>query len=315
MVGQGFFREVHTMSDSADPTTGNEAAGEQDFGPVVEQMPPIRRILNWLSAPEYQSGSAAKPAPGGFFTEDNSSANGNRVRKHDALADVHDFRPSLRAPVPVLTVLDDGSQEYGEQHRLRNEIFAIGRVAGDVVLSNDASISGTHAEIRRTPWKGGYQWQLHDIQSVNGTFVRCVRALLHSNALLILGARRFRLRNPLKPTSFPSEAGETRFMDGAHIPETVWPVLAEASAKAGGLQFPLRSESLTIGRAGGGADIELDDPLLAVHHASIRRLRDGNWMITSENTRNGIWVSVSAVALSSNCFFRCGEQLFRFTLP
>jgi hypothetical protein len=88
------------------------------------------------------------------------------------------------------------------------------------------------------------------LEKLNGTFVRCVRAVLHENAILILGARRFRLRNPLKPKSVPTAGHQTNLMDGMHLPETVWPVLAEASAKPGALECALRSDRLLIGRRG-----------------------------------------------------------------
>ena len=265
-----------------------------DLPPVVEEFASIRRIVKWVSETD-PFGRAEEP-------------------KY-APEDCHDFRPILRAPVPILTVLDDGSLEHGEDVWLRRERLSIGRTSGDVQLPHDASVSGAHAEIRRTPWKGGFQWHLHDLDSVNGTFVRCVRAVLHENAILVLGSRRFRLRNPLKPTSMPAAGHETNLLDGVHMPQTVWPILVEASAKAGAVQCPLRSERLVIGRAGGGADIQLDDPLLANRHAELKRLRDGTWMIVAETTRNGVWVSVSAVGLTPYCFFRCGEQRFRFVIP
>ena len=278
------------MSDDVD----NQHPGTSALPPVVEEFASIRRIVKWVSEPD----------PFGRVGE----------QKY-APEDDQDFRPSLRPPVPVLTVLDDGSLEEGEDVRLRRERFSIGRTSGDVQLPNDPSISGAHAEIRRTEWKGGFQWHLNDLESVNGTFVRCVRAVLHENAILILGARRFRLRNPLKPKSVPTVGHQTNLMDGMHIPETVWPVLAEASTKPGSLSFSLRSDRLLIGRVGGGADIQLDDPLLANRHAELKRLRDGTWMISAETTRNGIWVSVTAVGLTPFCFFRCGEQRFRFVIP
>lgn len=272
----------------------NQQHGDSDLPPVVEEFASVRRIVKWVSESDpFGRGGEPKYAP----------------------EDDHDFRPVLRPPVPVLTVLDDGSLEQGEDVRLRREQCSIGRTSGDVLLPNDASVSGSHAEIRRTSWNGGFQWHLHDLNSVNGTFVRCVRAVLHQNAVLILGARRFRLRNPLKPNSMPVAGHQTNLLDGMHISGTVWPVLVEASAKPGAAEFPLRSERLVIGRSGGGADIELDDPLLANRHAELKRLRDGTWMISAETTRNGIWVSVSAVGLTPYCFFRCGEQRFRFVIP
>ncbi|MFM1997150.1 MAG: hypothetical protein RLZZ111_1537 [Planctomycetota bacterium] len=266
----------------------------QELAPVVEEFPSVQRIVRWVS----ERDAVGRPDASCYAPED-----------------IHEFRPTLRPPVPVLTVLDDGSMEQGEDVRLRRERLSIGRLSGDIELPNDSSVSASHAEIRRTPWKGGFQWHLHDLDSVNGTFVRCLRAVVHENAILILGSRRFRLRNPLRPRTVPASAAETNQLDGRHIPETVWPVLAEASTKAGAVEVPLRSERLVIGRAGGGADVELDDPLLANTHATLKRMRDGSWMITSETTRNGIWVSVSAVALTPYCFFRCGEQRFRFMIP
>jgi len=229
--------------------------------------------------------------------------------------DVHDFRPIHRPSVPVLTVLDDASLLHGETIRLRGENFAIGRTTGDLVLANDPAISGLHAEIRRMPWKGTYQWQLIDLDSVNGTFVRAARAVLHAEAIIILGARRFRLRNPLVSHRGMPRGPATRLIDSSGLPQTVWPTLIEAAQRSTGFEFPLRSDAVSIGRAGGGADIQLDDPLVADRHALLERQRDGSWLIIAETTRNGVWVSTNAVTLTAHCHFRCGEQLFRFEIP
>lgn len=227
--------------------------------------------------------------------------------------DTHLFRPILRPAVPVVTVLDDGSL-HGEMVRLRGDTFTIGRTSGDIVLPNDPSISGMHAEIRRVPWKGSVQWQLVDLGSVNGTFVRVVRAVFHAEAIVILGSRRFRLRNPLaaRPGAAPW-AGT--LVDSAPLPPTVWPALVESTQRAPGVEIPLRSDSVSIGRAGGGADLELDDPLIANLHAHLQRQRDGSWLIVAETTRNGVWVSTTSATLTPHCHFRCGEQLFRFEIP
>jgi hypothetical protein len=82
-----------------------------------------------------------------------------------------------------------------------------------------------------------------------------------------------------------------------------------------GLNMPLRRDVVTLGRAGAGVDVEIDDPLLAYRHATLKRQKDGTWLITAEPTRNGVWVSASTVALTSNCRFRCGEQQFWFVIP
>lgn len=265
-----------------------------DKQPELEEIPSISLILRWLD--ERQASHA--------MSEDRFAGE-----------DTHEYRPSLRPPVPVLTVLDDGSRDYGEEFRMRADTFSIGRTAGTLTLPNDPSISGAHAELRRVPWKGGYQWHLHDLGSVNGTFVRSSRSVLHETTVMVIGARRFRLRNPLKPAARQLSSSDTNLLDNVSLPETVWPVLIEASGKPGAVQLPLRGETATIGRVDGGADIELDDPLVANRHATLKRQRDGSWLMEADFTRNGVWVSVTSIELRSNCFFRLGEQRFRFMIP
>ncbi|MFM7034700.1 MAG: FHA domain-containing protein [Planctomycetia bacterium] len=280
---------MNEQDDAAKPQDDREASG----GPVLEPGPSVSRILRWIGDPQLR-----QPA-GERFT----------------LEDVHEFRPTLRPPVPVLTVLDDGSREDGEELRIRTEAFSIGRTAGTLVLANDPSLSGSHAEIRRVPWKGGFQWHLHDLGSVNGTFVRTARSVIHENTVMIIGARRFRLRNPLKPVAHAVSPSDTNHVDAMSMPQTMWPVLVEASGKPGAMHLPLRSERATIGRTDGGADIELDDPLVADQHAVLKRQRDGSWLLEADATRNGVWVSVASIMLTSNCSFRLGEQRFRFVVP
>ena len=286
-----FMNNAHNLAQPPKP--------EASAAPELEEIPSISLILRWL---DEQQASHAMP-------EDRFAGE-----------DTHEYRPTLRPPVPVLTVLDDGSRDYGEEFRIRADAFSIGRTSGTLKLPNDPSISGAHAEIRRVPWKGGYQWHLHDLGSVNGTFVRSARSAFHEATVMVIGSRRFRLRNPLKPAhgrpAGPEHSdSDTNLLDNVSIPETVWPVLIEASGKPGGLQLPLRSASATIGRMGGGAEIELDDPLVANRHATLKRQRDGSWLMEADFTRNGVWVSVTSIELRSNCFFRLGEQRFRFVIP
>lgn len=54
---------------------------------------------------------------------------------------------------------------------------------------------------------------------------------------------------------------------------------------------------------------------MANRHATLKRQRDGSWLMEADYTRNGVWVSVMSIELRSNCFFRLGEQRFRFIIP
>lgn len=280
------------LSNNSPARTVEPTLGDEPRGPTTDQ------ILQWVAQWKPTAGPLPQPQRGAFSAEDDQ-----------------EFRPSLRPPVPVLTLLDDGSHDCGEEIRLRHDIFAIGRTAGDLRLPHDPAVSSAHAEIRRTPWHGGYQWTLHDVGSLNGTFARCTRAILHDAAVVIIGSRRFRVRNPLRPLVPVHEGSDTNAIHNAHIPAVVFATLEECAGKPDPLQIPLRADRVTLGRTGGGADVELDDPLLAYHHATLARQRDGTWLISAEHTRNGVWVSTLAVTLTSQCHFRLGEQIFRFVIP
>jgi pSer/pThr/pTyr-binding forkhead associated (FHA) protein len=263
------------------------AQGKDDNGkyPEVETF----QVAKWLAEPTGQKGSE------GEFTE-------------------HPFRPALRPPVPVLTVLDDGSMDEGEQIRIRSERFRIGRSEGDLVLKHDPTISSRHAEIQRVDNRGQIRWLLNNTESVNGTFVRVNGAKLFDDSIVIIGSRRFRLEQPFAATSQHTGDG-TKHLDKVPPPEQVWPMLVESSGKSGSLKFPVRVPSVTIGRTGAGCDIELDDPLVAARHATLQKGPDGLWKISPGKTRNGVWVSTLSIPLTNCCFFQCGEQRFKFVLP
>jgi pSer/pThr/pTyr-binding forkhead associated (FHA) protein len=223
------------------------------------------------------------------------------------------LRPLLRPSTPVLTVLDDGTFDSGEDFRLRGERFVIGRSSGDLVIPHDQTLSSTHAEIRRVATDGRVSWHLIDLESVNGTFVRIESAILYPDSLVSIGLRRFSLVNPLAAALARGGDG-THEIDSQVLPADLWPSLVEAGKQESVLRFPLRKQRVTIGRAGGTCDITIDDPHLALHHATLIRSEDHSWHITPEKTLNGVWVSTRAVRLTALCHFLCGEQFFRFAI-
>jgi hypothetical protein len=62
-------------------------------------------------------------------------------------------------------------------------------------------------------------------------------------------------------------------------------------------------------------DIMLDDPHLAGHHATIEIGAKGRLTMRAEKSINGVWANIRSVTLTNLCFFRCGEQVFRFEVP
>lgn len=223
-------------------------------------------------------------------------------------------RPLLRPAVPVLTALDDGSFTTGEDFRLRGERFGIGRTEGDFLAPSDRTLSGRHAEIRRVENRGRHSWVLIDHAAANGTFVRAKSATFFTDTIVILGGRRFRLVHPFSELA-TSDRATTTFLDRREVSTDLWPTLTEAGASADALKFQVHDTTVTLGRFGGGSMIEIDDPHLAEHHATIARTSIGAWQIHAGTTENGVWANIRSITLTAHCFFRCGEQFFRFVIP
>lgn len=224
------------------------------------------------------------------------------------------YRPVIRPAVPILTVIDDGSIDEGEQIRIRKDSFVIGRSSGDLTIPNDATMSSRHAEIRLTTSRGQREWTLHNLESVNGTFVRVGTAAIAYDTIVLLGSRRFRLEKP-SATAADVPGDDTLRIDQLAGSGKGLPTLAESSGKPNALRFPLHSPHLTIGRIGSGCHIQLDDPLVAAVHAELIADSSGGWKLIAKKSRNGIWVKTDATPLASCCFFQCGEQRFKFVIP
>jgi len=225
------------------------------------------------------------------------------------------FRPISRPPAPLLISLDDGDLDGGEIFRIRAEKTLIGRTDGDVRIDHDSQVSSRHAEIVRVEKPSGFSWILHDLNSSNGTFVRCSLAKLGRDAIFIIGARRFRfeLPSPAASAGGTPEDG-TKMFDSASIPVLVWPSLVEVTSSGQGEKHQLRSGVVTIGCKGSGCDIILDDPLVADNHATILCDSRGAWSLKAAPSTNGVWARINQVKLTESCHFRCGEQCFRFVL-
>jgi pSer/pThr/pTyr-binding forkhead associated (FHA) protein len=224
------------------------------------------------------------------------------------------FRPKLRPRVPLLTILDDGETALGETIRIREATTLIGRNEGAVRLPNDQRISARHAEIVRTEAGPTAGWVLRDLDSKTGTFVRCSGTDLRPDRLIVLGSRRFRFQWPAAPQASGTDG--TLLMDTSQLARQAAPTLVETTNSNPGqrLVIPLLQPFLTVGRPRCGNDIELDDPLIAMHHAQIFMKPDGIWRLEAKPSKNGVWVQVRSIGLSGSCRFQCGEQRFLFVV-
>ena len=134
------------------------------------------------------------------------------------------FRPTVRPPVAVLTVFDDGKMD-GEVIRIRDQRFVIGRTEGDLKIPIDGRISSRHVEITLQTVGGLHRWVVTDLQSTHGMFVRVSRTVLAErpsswSATGDTGSMRRRhwptRRSPRLPT--PAVSGATQGWDGSPSP-------------------------------------------------------------------------------------------------
>ena len=94
------------------------------------------------------------------------------------------WKPTIRHPMALLKIVDDGNDE-GETIRMRGDKVLIGRTEGDVVISHDITMAPRHASITRVP---NGTWELTDLGSPEGTFLRVASATLRRGSTFLIGS-------------------------------------------------------------------------------------------------------------------------------
>lgn len=224
------------------------------------------------------------------------------------------FRPSLRDPLAILIVCDDGDKD-GEIIRLRSDRFVIGRTEGDLTLPFDGLISGRHLEITRQRVGGASQWLITDLQSSNGLFVRVSRSPLGTSAEILVGRGRYLFEAPAGASEAIHRPGGTDQTFGwtGESPMSM-PTLTELIGGGGGNKTHLARAEYWIGSDPACAICRPDDPFVEPRHARLFRDPKGLWQIEHDKTLNGIWLRKTQIEVDSTCQFQIGEQRFRMRI-
>ncbi|NDC63281.1 MAG: FHA domain-containing protein [Planctomycetia bacterium] len=208
-------------------------------------------------------------------------------------AEAAPLRPVIRRAMALVHVVDDGL-ESGETVRMRGDSLVIGRSEGDIIIPHDVSMSTRHAVIERLP-EGG--WQLSDLGSAGGTFVRVTKTRLKNGSVIQVGATRLRFETAAGHPLDTPDAADTRFVE----------VLPHGTGRWHTFPGP----AAAIGRADADCELAIDDAFVSPRHATVRHTPRG-WFV--ENTgANGLWVRIEApLRLAAASQFLCGEQRFVF---
>lgn len=234
-------------------------------------------------------------------------------------AAVAPFRPSLRPPLAVLTVFDDGKNE-GEQFRLRDGRFVIGRTEGDLVIAHDNMISSKHVEITRQQNAGQWRWVITDLQSTNGLFVRVLKTVLADQSEILVGKGRYRFLAPSADSQVTSDyvpveqaRNSTQAWGGEGGVLTI-PSLVELVGSGIGNRVALVRSEYWIGTDPNCPICRLNDPYCEARHARLFRDNKGAWQAEHNKSINGLWFRLPQVVAESTIQFQIGEQRFKLQL-
>jgi pSer/pThr/pTyr-binding forkhead associated (FHA) protein len=227
------------------------------------------------------------------------------------------FRPRNRPLMARLKVHFDGEDE-GQEIAVFTSPFVIGRVEGNLVIDNDNEISGRHAELVRVFDNGRHYWQLHDLKSTNGTFVRTAVALLKNQQEVLLGGRRYRFEietagDDVGKHNFPA----TRKVQRAPARSEQQPLanLVEVGDTGREKRFEVTTTESWIGRDPRLCSIVLDDPMVSPRHARLYRDKQNRWLLANAKSLNGVWLRINRIDLGNTAQFQLGEQRFSIRVP
>jgi hypothetical protein len=237
----------------------------------------------------------------------------NTVRPAGAGTSV--FRPTVRPPVPILTVFDDGKTD-GELIRVREPRFTIGRTEGDLRFPLDGRMSARHVEITHQVVGGLHRWVVTDLQSTHGMFVRVSKTHLADRAEILVGGGRYRFEqgqpDPGMTTDYPAAPNTAATQGWSAEPGPFRPpALTELLGREIGNRILLVKGEYWIGSEAGCAICRADDPFCEPKHVRVFRGARGGWQAEHNKTQNGLWLRMVQITVESMILFQIGEQRFK----
>jgi len=225
------------------------------------------------------------------------------------------FRPTVRPPIAVLTVCDDGKLD-GEVIRIRDQRFVVGRTEGDLKIPIDGRISSRHVEITLQTVGGLHRWVVTDLQSKHGMFVRVSRTVLADRAEFLVGNGRYRFDSPqaladatVAQVADPAVSGATQGWAGSPSPFRP-PAVTELIGNEIGNRMLLVKPEYWIGSDPTCSICRSDDPFCEPRHVRLFRSPNGSWYAEHNRTQNGLWLRMSQIVVDSVVRFQIGEQRF-----
>jgi|SRR5262245_9623686 len=229
------------------------------------------------------------------------------------------YRPTVRPPVPILTVFDDG-KTAGEVIRIREPRFIIGRTEGHLRFPLDGRMSARHVEVTYQLVGGVHRWVVTDLQSTHGLFVRVTRTVLADCAEFLVGSGHYRFETGQSGPAQTTDAdpgnspwGSTHdWADGTAPPRL--PALTELLGREIGSRILLLKGDYWIGSDPTCQVPRPDDPFCEPRHVRLYKGTRGHWHAEHNKTKNGLWLRMPQIVVDSKIHFQLGEQQFRLKI-
>ena len=158
---------------------------------------------------------------------------------------------------------------------LTKEEIVLGRLPECDIQLNSNMVSRRHALLRRV----GSGYQVEDLGSTNGTYLRVAKAILKNGQEFLAGGNRFRFEQgsaAAETTEFQAEPEElkgTRGWQNVGASQS-FPSLVELTPQGEGQRFLLRQTEHWIGRDACNCQIAMpNDRLLSPRHARVLKSR------------------------------------------
>jgi ABC transport system ATP-binding/permease protein len=206
-----------------------------------------------------------------------------------------------------LTIDDDQAKRTVVE--LAHGEYTIGRAPDNTVRLTDRNISRHHARLVRDD----SSWVLIDLDSYNGCFASGERLksryVLSPGETVVIGDYRLKVSDAAEDSVLTPESNAT--MPAQRSSQTPQPEdrLVILSGLQPGMQFPLRTTPLSVGR-GEECDIRLDDTSVSRVHVALNPLADGVFQVKDEASSNGLRINgreVSEAVLTPGDVLELGD--------
>jgi pSer/pThr/pTyr-binding forkhead associated (FHA) protein len=213
----------------------------------------------------------------------------------------------------LVAILKDGSD--GRVFQVHQEQTDIGRIEGDLVLSDDPYLSPRHARIVH---KGGDSIVLRDLDSLNGVYVRLRDPVdIDDGDMALLGQQVVRFE-VLEETELPLGPATQRgvlVFGTPEVPRIARLVQYTTEGVGRDVHYLYRDETV-IGREQGDI-VCTDDPFMSRRHAAITIDRTTRKFVLRDlGSSNGTAIRIRGErTLRPGDQFRVGRHLFRYDRP